>query len=370
MRIEYDGDPTRSVEERPRASVVHFDEATPTTEHASDVGCNFGHRVWRYEFPDSRWFDGLELVELDPGAYTAVQSPRAGGEPVRERVLRVFAGSGVLRTERADVEIERFDHVAVPTGAAFQVGNTGTDPLWVGSWYSTGETDASAASTPGPGDGTGIGDGIDARAAYERFVAERADRGLPTPPEYDPADASGDVDRDEDAHTEPSVEAFADVRPKARLTAPEVGCNADWLAWMTNFDALEWISDSSVMKLEPGGYTSLHTHFDNEGPHEEIYWVMQGDARLVTEYRDVQMRRFDCAFFPTGNPHAIGNAGTDTLWVAAWGARGGVEGDFDVADLEISERPGQVEEYERAMAARKQRGLSLPPNVEVEVEDG
>ena len=363
MRIEYDGDPT--VEERPRASVVRFDEATPTTRHASDAGCNFDHRVWRYEFPDSRWFDGLELVELDPGAYTAVQSHRSDGEPARERALRVFAGRGVLRTERADVDLERFDHVAVPTGAAYQVGNTGTDPLWVGSWYSTGGNDASAASAASTYD---PGDGTDARTASERFVTVRAEHGLSIPPGIDAATATGALDRDPDSTPEPAVAAFADVKPKTRLTAPEVGCNADWLAWMTNFDDLEWISDSSVMKLEPGGYTSLHTHFDNEGPHEEIYWVMAGDARLVTEYRDVRMGRFDCAFFPTGNPHAVGNAGTDTLWVAAWGARGGVDGDFDVADLEISERPGQVAEYERVMAARKRRGLSLPPHVEVDVD--
>jgi len=124
-----------------------------------------------------------------------------------------------------------------------------------------------------------------------------------------------------------------------------------------------------VMKLEPGGYTSLHTHFDNEGPHEEIYWVMAGEARLLTEYRDVRMRQFDCALFPTGNPHAIGNVGTNTLWIGGWGARGGIEGEYELSDLEISDRPGQTEEYERVMAARKRRGLPLPPNVEVEVED-
>ena len=134
---------------------------------------------------------------------------------------------------------------------------------------------------------------------------------------------------------------------------------------MTGVDELEWFSDSAVMKLEPGGSTGLHTHFDNEGPHEEVYWVLEGDARVVTEYRDARLRRFDCAFFPTGNPHGIENAGTDTLWVAVCGARGGIESEFDLADLEISERPGQVEEYERVMAARKQRGLPLPPNVEV-----
>jgi mannose-6-phosphate isomerase-like protein (cupin superfamily) len=161
------------------------------------------------------------------------------------------------------------------------------------------------------------------------------------------------------------VTAFADSQPKTRRKAIKIGCNANWFAWMMTFDELKWVSDSSVMKLEPGEYTSLHTHFNNEGPHEEIYWIMAGNARVMTEYRDVQLSRFDCAFFPTNNAHAIGNVGTDTLWVGAWGSRGGVEGEFDIANLEISKRPGQVEEYERVMAARKQRGLSLPPEVNV-----
>jgi hypothetical protein len=61
--------------------------------------------------------------------------------------------------------------------------------------------------------------------------------------------------------------------------------------------------------------------------------------------------------------------GTNTLWIGGWGARGGIEGEYELSDLEISDRPGQTEEYERVMAARKRRGLPLPPNVEVEVED-
>lgn len=356
MRIEYDSDPTRSLEERPEASVVRFDELIPATRHESDVGCNLDYLVWRYEFLDSLWFDGLELAKLDPGAYTDFQSHREAVEGPLERVLRVFSGQGVLRTERRNEPLERFDHVAVPTGAAYQLGNTGTEPLWVASWYSTGGNGALAESTLEPADRTG------ARAEYERIMAAREERGLSTAPDYDGSDVeSPDADR-----PEPTTSAFADLQPKTRYEAPAVGCNADWLAWMSNFDELEWISDSSVMKLEPGGYTSLHTHFDNEGPHEEIYWVIAGEARLVTEYRDERMRRFDCAFFPTGNPHAIGNVGSDTLWVAAWGARGGAEGEFDPSDLEISERPGQTEEYERVMAARKHRGLPLPPNVEVD----
>ncbi|WP_418286451.1 cupin domain-containing protein [Halorubrum sp. DTA46] len=359
MRIQYDSDPTRPVEERPKASVARFDETIPATRHRSDVGCNFDHLVWRYEFPASRWFDGLELFRLDPGAYTDFHTHRADADVPLEQVLRVFSGRGVLRTERRDEPLGRFDHVAVPAGAVYQLGNTGTEPLWIGTWYSTGDNEASAESTLESGSETR------GRAEYEQIMATRAERGLSTAP-GDDGDDGNHVGSPNADRPEPAVEAFTDLQPKTRYEAPAVGCNADWLAWMSNFDELDRISDSSVMKLEPGEYTSLHTHFDNEGPHEEIYWVMEGEARLVTEYRDERMSRFDCAFFPTGNSHAIGNVGLDTLWVGAWGARGGVKGEFDLSDLEISERPGQTEEYERVMAARKKRGLPLPPNVEVD----
>ena len=358
MKIEYESDPTRSLEERPKASVVQWGSITPETRHESEIGCNFDHPVWTYKFPDSQWFDGVELVKLDPGVYTDFRSHRERvGAPI-ERVVRVFSGQGVLRTDRADVELERFDHVTIPTGAAYQFGNTGTDPLWFGSLFSVGERELSGEPTVEPDDSD------EARAEYERIMAVRNERGLPIDPECD-VDAVGVPDAD---RPEPTTSAFAEGRPKARYEAPEVGCNADWLAWMGQLDELRWMSDTSIMKLEPGGYTGLHTHFENEGPHEEIYWVMEGNARVETEYRDTRIEQFDCAFFPTGNAHGIGNVGTDTLWVAVWGARGGIEGEFDLADLEIPERPGQTEEFERVMAARKQRGLPIPPHIRIDGE--
>jgi len=351
VEIDYDGDPVRSTEERPPASVVRFDEVVPTTRHASDVGCNFDHLVWTYEFPASRWFDRGQLRRLDPGEYTDFQSHRAAVEGRVERVVRVVSGRGVLRTERRDEPLERFDLVTVPTGAAHQFGNTGTEALWLASWTSVGDDDLDEPSTLDPAARPG------AREEYDRIMAARTAEGLQTMPGY----AGGyDGDPDED-RPEPTVTRFAASMPKVFHEAPEVGCNADRPDWIATTGDLAWFSDSVVMRMEPGTYTSLHTHFDNEGPHEEIYWVMQGDARLVTEYRDVQMSRFDCALFPTNNPHSIGNVGSETMWVAAWGARGGRDAEFELDDLEVSERPGQTAEYERVMAARRKRGLSTPP---------
>jgi oxalate decarboxylase/phosphoglucose isomerase-like protein (cupin superfamily) len=315
MEIEPESDPFRPEAERPKATVLRMEELGATTTHESDFGCNFDHPVWEYDIPESRWFDKGALLKLDPGVYSDFHAHRREADGAVERMLRVFAGRGVLRTERADIPLDRFDHVAVPTGAAYQLGNVDTDPLWVGSWYSVGGDDFDAESTLDPTMRAG------AREEYDRIMDVRAQHGLSTAPGYEAGDASvgdGATTDEGEAGAEqrptPAVDAFADIKPKTRYEAPEVGCNADWLTWMTTFDPLEWFSDSAVMKLEPGGYTGLHTHFENEGPHEEVYWVMEGDARVVTEYRDARLNRFDCAFFPTGNPHAIGNIGTDTLW--------------------------------------------------------
>ncbi|MFC7156888.1 cupin domain-containing protein [Halomarina halobia] len=358
VEITYDGDPFRSPEERPDASVVRFGDVKPRTRHASNTGCNFDHLVWEYDFPASKWFDRGQLRRLEPGEYTDFQSHRADVEGPLEMCVRVVSGRGVLRTERRDVPLERFDLVTVPTGAAYQFGNVGTDSLWITAWTSAGDTELGEESMREPSAQTG------AREEYERIMAARAAAGLATAPGY--SDEYGD-DPDQD-RPEPAVTRFAESMPKVFHEAPEVGCNADRPDWVTTVSDVTWFSDSVVMRLDPGAYTSLHTHFENEGPHEEIYWVVDGRARLLTEYRDTTLETFDCAFFPTGNPHGVGNVGTDTLWIVAWGARGGRKGEFTLEDLEVSERPGQVAEYERVLAARKKRGLSLPPWVSVDLQ--
>lgn len=358
IQINYNGDPFRSVEDRPKASIVRFSEIEPRTQHASDTGCNFDHRVWEYDFPVSQWFDRGELRRLEPGEYTDFQSHREDVEGPLEKGIRVVSGRAMLRTERRDEPLKRFDLVTVPTGATYQLGNIGTEPLWVATWISAGDAGLAEESMREPSARTG------ARKEYERIMTARETEGLATAPGY-----SGEYrdDPDED-RPEPTITRFSESMPKVFHEAPEVGCNADRPDWVTTVSDLNWFSDSVVMRMEPGTYTSVHTHFENEGPHEEIYWVVDGTARLLTEYRDTTLETFDCAFFPTNNPHGIGNVGSDTLWVAAWGARGGIKGDFGLRDLEVSERPGQTEEYKRVMAARKKRGLNLPSWVSVDLE--
>jgi oxalate decarboxylase/phosphoglucose isomerase-like protein (cupin superfamily) len=358
IEINYEGDPSRPTDERPAASIARFDDIKPTPQPASILGCNFDHLTWTYDFPASRWFDRGQLRKLDPGEYTDFQSHRESVEGPVERCIRVVAGQGILRTEYRDEPLKRFDLVTVPTGAAYQLGNTSTREFWIASWTSVGDDDLHESSMNKPRERIG------AREEYKRVMAARKSKDLCTASEY-----TGEYDQNSDkGRPEPTVTHFSESMPKVFHKALEVGCNADRPDWITTTDNLGWFSDSVVMRIPPGTYASLHAHFGNEGPHEEVYWVVEGQARLITEYRDVQMSRFDCAFFPTNNVHSIGNVGTDTLWIGAWGARGGRDAEFELDDLEVSERPRQVEEYERVMTARKQRGLSTPPWVSVESE--
>lgn len=357
MNVTYESDPFRSTEERPKAEVLRFGDLEMRTQRESETGRNFDHSAWEYDFGSSKWFDAGELVRLEPGEYTDFRPPGVNEDDPVERCLRIVSGRAVLRTERRDVQLERFDLVTVPDGAAHQIGNVGTETLWFASWTST--------AGEGVADRTAGERSDDAIEEYDRIMAARKAAGLSAFPDYD-----GEYDGDlEEGRPEPTVTRFAETIPKVFHEAPEVGCTADRPDWVTTIGDLERFSDSVVVKLEPGDYISLHTHFENEGPHEEIYWIVEGEARLLTEYRDETLTQFDCAFFPTGNPHSVGNVGTDTLWIAAWGARGGIDGEFDLGDLEVSERPGQAEEYERVMAARKKRGLPLPHGVTVDLQE-
>ncbi|MFB6108573.1 MAG: cupin domain-containing protein [Haloplanus sp.] len=353
MEIEYSGDPCAN--QLPRASVERFEELRPTPHERSELGDNTDYLSWEYGYESSRWYDSGELVKLDPGEFTHFQSHRDAVEGPYEKCLCIFSGRGVLRTEDSDVRLEQFDAVLVPPNAAYQIGNTSTETLWFGWWASVGDDDLSDASRTDPPDRPGF------RREYDRILATRAEQGLPTPPDFD-GDFDGDTD---ESRPTPSVVRFSETRPKTFGAAPEIGATEDRPDWIYSFPDSQWFSQCTLIRLDPGAFVGFHAHFENEGPAEEIYWVLNGKARLQTEYRDTTLHQFDCAFFPTGCMHTMGNVGTERVWVAAWLSKGGRAGEFDIEELETSERPQIREQFERVMAARKKRGLSLPPNVDV-----
>jgi len=357
MEIQYAGDPFEN--QLPPATVRRFEDLRPETNSSSPIGADTDYLSWAYDFESSRWYDDGGLLKLEPGEYTDFKSHREAVEGPYEKVLTVFAGRGVLRTERSDEPLEKFDSVHIPPGAAYQLGNTGTEALWIGWFASVGDNDLREASTKAPSDRPG------AREEYDRIMAARAGRGLSLSPEYDDSH-EGEIGEDRPT---PSVFRFSETRPKMFAATPEIASTEDRPDWIYSFPQSRWISQAMVVRLDPGTFIGFHGHFENEGPAEEIYWVLNGEAKLETEYRDVKLGEYDCAFFPTGCMHAVGNVGSERVWMAGWFSKGGKEGEFDIDDLETSERPRIQDEFQRVMAARKKRGLSLPPNVDVELLD-
>lgn len=356
MEIEYDGDPFEG--QQPEANVIRFEDLRPSATPQSSIGADTDYLTWEYDYESSRWYDDGGLLKLDPGEYTEFQSHRESVEGPYETCLTVFSGKGVLRTERADESLNQFDSVLVPPNTAYQIGNSGTNTLWIGWYASVGDSELRDTSRQHPVDRPG------AQHEYERIHARRSQNGLPARTEVAEA-YDGELDQ---PRPEPIIKRFSETRPKMFTASPEIASTTDRPDWIYNFPDSNWIAQAVVVRLDPGAYIGFHGHFENEGPAEEIYWVLNGTAKLQTEYRDTTLEQFDCAFFPTGCMHTVGNVGTERVWLAAWLSKGGQEGDFDISDLETSERPRINEEFRRVMAARKRRGLPLPPNVTVTIE--
>jgi oxalate decarboxylase/phosphoglucose isomerase-like protein (cupin superfamily) len=355
MYIEYHEDPSA---DRPEAVVDRFEEIVPERRHQADPGANADYMLWTFPQEGSRWFQQTQLYRLEPGEHTAFQAHLESVEGPMERCIRIFGGEGVLRTEFWDEPLECNDLVIVPAGAAYQLGNPGTEPLWVADVGSVGDNELQAESWLEPHERPGY------EGEFARIMAARAARDLST--EVDDPGYDGDPD---DGRTAPEVYHFAETQPTRFAEAPQTGSNSNRRDWISTVEAGDWFPQNAIQRLEPGEYVSMHAHFENEGPYEENYWVLDGRARLQTEYWDATLEKFDCAFFPTGCAHNFGNAGTEPMWFVAWVSRGGVGADFEINEVETGDRPGLEEDYRRVMAARKQRGLPVHPHVEVDLGD-
>lgn len=357
LEISYSGDPT---EDRPEAEIETFDRIKPFSRTESETGANSNHQLWPFTFSSSRWFVDGEIIRLEPGEYTNFHTHRQDLDGPYERYYRVFSGTARVRTEYWDTTLERFDSLFIPPDCAYQLGNPGTESLWLGGFASVGEKESDSTHTEDPSTRPG------ALEEYNRILAAREQRDLPIPADSE-ISYDGNID---ESWPEASVRRFDRTVPVTFHEAEETGCNADRQEWYTLFPESKWFYAGVMLRLDPGEYLDFHTHRENEGPYEELYWVIDGKAHLQTEYWDTTLSQFDCAFFPTGCAHNFGNAGTEPLWFEAWMSHGGDAPSDVVPDhMEPVERPGAVEEYKRIMAVRKERGLPLPPHVSVEISE-
>ena len=120
-----------------------------------------------------------------------------------------------------------------------------------------------------------------------------------------------------------------------------------------------WFTSLGVSCLQPGESEAFHSHLEEvEGPHENWYFVFEGQGQVRTEYGDYRLGKFDAVFVPTGAVHQMRNAGTARLWYGAGSSSGGHSRRAYAYGVPCSEaRPGYQEEYDRIVRARESRGL-------------
>jgi mannose-6-phosphate isomerase-like protein (cupin superfamily) len=176
------------------------------------------------------------------------------------------------------------------------------------------------------------------------------------------------IDYDGDPLTgspESSLVRFSQAEPVVHRRAEAVGCTG-YRAWYYRLPEAGWLPLAVLLALDPGGTTAFLSHSeDTDGDFERTYRILEGDIELHTEYGDRRLSRYDTVFCPIGAAHQLRNVGTERCWVTSWVSAGGDDGPLGPAGTEPADRPGYAEEYDRIMAARRKRGLSLPPG-----EDG
>lgn len=354
MQIDYNGDP---LVDRPETSLIRFAESNAVQRYHNEIG-GTEHKVWNYSFDDADWFPLAFLIALEPGESTSFLSHGTETDGPKERTYRVIDGDVELRTEYGEEKLSTFDAVYCPPGSAHQLRNVGTDTAWVTSWVCVGEEGSvqGLIETP-PEHRAGY------REEYSRIMAARKARNLSAPQR-----ATDTFEGEIGERPAPAVQRFSDVYPVRMPESKKTGASAR-PEWFMYFDS-QWFQIMDLLKIEPGEQVAFHSHMpEHEGDLEEVYWMFSDDAEVRTEYWDAEIGRFDLMHFPPGTAHQIRNIGTSTVWFGALTSVGSESSKFDLdpeGGFAPEDRPGYVEEYERIMAARKERGLPVPPHLDFE----
>lgn len=209
----------------------------------------------------------------------------------------------------------------------------------------------------------GSGSGGELRAGPDglEWLAVSTNGGKPTP--Y----ADGNTDK---VMAKPGTRAAkAPIAFDRRWIAPrqwpanKLGATAKpW--WFYTVDGTSsWYHSACISCLPPGGASTFHTHMETyEGPYETFYIVLNGTALIRNEYEDFVFTGGPSGVYvPADASHQIINNGEGLLWYLTLSSRGGVPLKIDVYNMPSgAERPGYLDEYNRIMAARQERGLPLP----------
>jgi oxalate decarboxylase/phosphoglucose isomerase-like protein (cupin superfamily) len=132
---------------------------------------------WFYSVVDkAKWFSMACIGCLLPGQSASMHTHSPEMEGPYECWYVVLEGKGELRTEFADYPLERFDAAFMPPGAAHQMRNAGTEPMYWLTLSSRGgaplKVDVYAHQ---PAERPGY------RDEYKRIMKSRKERGLRVP---------------------------------------------------------------------------------------------------------------------------------------------------------------------------------------------
>ena len=278
-----------------------------------------------YSFIDikktSRWFDQLVVAGLPPHGVETTAYPDDGSE-----TFYLFSRGG--------------GELVLPDGGKKTIR------AYDGVWY-----------------GSGAGGELRAGKDGLEWLAVSTNGGKPTPfagASMDKVLAKGGV---------PSKTARAPVAFDRRWIAPrqwpanKLGATAKpW--WFYTVDGTsKWYHSACISSLPPGGASTFHTHMEQyEGPYETFYIVLSGTALIRNEYEDFVFTGGPSGVYvPADASHQIINNGEGLIWYLTISTRGGTPLKLDVYNMPSgAERPGYLDEFNRIMAVRQERGLPLP----------
>ncbi|WP_404478629.1 cupin domain-containing protein [Novosphingobium sp. BL-52-GroH] len=272
----------------------------------------------------SRWFDTLAIGELPAhGSDDVRQFPAADGKGSAETWYFITSGTAefVQPDGRVDL-VSPYDgiYLGAGTGGQLRAGSQGLQWLVLGS-------DGGQPSLFSAAQGRGRSTLNPAGAAQPAEVFRRA---LLAPRQW------------------PSNTVGASAKPY-------------W--FYTVDDHSKWFHSACISCIAPGGATALHSHIEAyEGPYESWYVVLSGTGLLRNEYEDFLFEGGPGgAFVPANTSHQLINNGTDFLWYLTISSRGTEPLRVDTYSMPAgAERPGYLEEYNRILAARADRGLPVP----------
>jgi len=271
----------------------------------------------------SRWFDTITTGRMAAGQSDGVRAfPPREGEHGAESWYFVTSGTAIfVQPDGTTILITPYDGIFLPPGSGGELRAT-SDLEWL--------VLSSHGGKPTP-------------------FSDAGGRGAAT---LIPNDRAGPAE----------IFRRAGIAPR-QWPANSVGASHKPYWFYTVDDHSSWFHSACISCVAPGGATALHSHIETyEGPYESWYIVLEGTGLIRNEYEDFLFEGGPAgAFVPADTSHQLINNGTGFLWYLTISSRGTEPLRVDTYNTPAgAERPGYVDEYNRILASRADRGLPVP----------